>query len=209
MQNHKEDLFDKIEAVIDIQNDSNSTQQAKSSFSKGETQFEEEMAFRLQLQRNWNKAARYGKLKNNIKQISMNNKPSNRKLRFLSVAVAASLLFMLSIPAYNYFTNKGGKELQIDQSAIKSSLTFYDSRYKQISPVNGQFIGESSILFEWETSLAVKTTLVISNTETGDPVLFQSLNSEVKNFRLTEKLDKGRYTWRLDGFKGEMIFIIK
>jgi hypothetical protein len=68
MQNHKEDLFDKIEAVIDIQNDSNSSQQAKSSFSKGETQFEEEMAFRLQLQSKWNKAARYGKLKNNIKQ---------------------------------------------------------------------------------------------------------------------------------------------
>lgn len=88
-------------------------------------------------------------------------------------------------------------------------MTFYDSRYKQISPVNGQFISESSILFEWETSLAVKTTLVISNTETGDPVLFQPLNSEVKNFRLTEKLEKGRYTWRLDGFKGEMIFIIK
>lgn len=108
MQNHKEDLFDKIEAVIDIQNDSNISPQPDSSLSNRDAHFEEELAFRLQLQHNWNKAARYEKLKNNIKQISMNNKPSNRKLRFLSVAVAASLLVMLSIPAYNYFISKGG-----------------------------------------------------------------------------------------------------
>jgi hypothetical protein len=57
--------------------------------------------------------------------------------------------------------------------------------------------------------LAVKTSLVISNVDTGENLIFHPLNSGEKNYRFKKSLRKGKYSWRLEGFRGEMTFIIK
>jgi hypothetical protein len=208
MNNTNKDLFDKIEGAIDDQNKENALQESKDSIPL-EIGFQDELAFRIQVQEKWNKAARFEKVRKDIKELRLKNQSSNSRKLFVFYAAAACLLFMLSISFYNYFISGTGRLLEIDQSEIKSAVTFYDSQYRQISPVNGQFLEDGSILFEWETSLAVKTSLVISNVETGENLIFQPLNSEEKNYRLKKALRKGKYSWRLEGYRGEMIFIIK
>jgi hypothetical protein len=207
MNNTNNDLFDKIEEAIDAQNNENDSQGSKDSMPV-EIDFQDEMTFRIQLQEKWNKAARFEKVRNEIRALRMKSPSSNPKKRFVFYAVAASLLFVLSISVYNYFNSGIGRKLEIDQSEIKSAVTFYDPQYRQISPVNGQFLEEGSILFEWETSLAVKTSLVVSNAETGEKLIFHTLNSDEKNYRLNKSLGKGKYFWRLEGYTGEITFVI-
>lgn len=208
MNNTNNDLFDKIEGAIDYQNRENALQESKDSKSL-EIGFQDELTFRIQLQEKWNKAARFEKVKKEISALRMTSQSLNPRKRFVFFAIVASLLFVLSISVYNYLNSGIGRKLEIDQSEIKSEVSFYDSHYRQISPVNGQLLGDSSILFEWETSLAVKTALVISNVQNGEELIFHPLNSGEKNYRLSKSLGKGNYSWRLLGYRGEVVFIIK
>jgi hypothetical protein len=207
MNNTNNDLFDKIEGAIDDQNNENALQESEDS-KPLEISFQDELTFRIQLQEKWNKAARFEKVRNETRTLGVKSKESYQS-NFLLYVAAACLLFMLSISGYNYFSSETGRTLEIDQSEIKSAVTFFDSQYRQISPVNGQILGDGSILFEWETSLAVKTSLVISNVDTGENLIFHPLNSGEKNYRFKKSLRKGKYSWRLEGFRGEMTFIIK
>ena len=200
MSNDNNHLFESVENHIDGSSESNLTQ---------DPQFQQELAFRTRIQSDWNRAKKFESIKKQVKTIHMQQKTPNQTKRYLSYAAAACLLVLLAIPGYQYFSNQNTKTLEINETEVKSSVTFFDTRYKQISPINGQLFGDESILFEWDTALDVKTNLVITDTETGKVVFIEPLNSEVKQFKLSHYLGKGKYSWRLEGFSGEMIFVMK
>jgi hypothetical protein len=139
----------------------------------------------------------------------MQQKTPKQTFRYLSYAAAACVVILLAIPGYQYFAKQNSKTLEINETEIKSAVTFFDTRYKQISPINGQLFGDESILFEWDTALDVKTSIIITDTETGRIVFTQTINSEAKQFKLNQYLGKGKYSWRLEGFNGEMLFVMK
>ena len=200
MNNDKNSSFDSVENHIDGYLENNHPFDA---------QFQKELDFRNKLQSDWNKAKKFEQIKNQVKTIHMQQKAPKQTLRYFSYAAAACLVILLAIPGYQYFNKENAKTLEINESEIKSSVTFFDSRYKQISPINGQLFGDESILFEWETALDVKTSLIITNVETGKIIFNQPINSEVKEFKLSQYLGKGKYSWRLEGFNGEMVFVMK
>jgi hypothetical protein len=200
MNNDNNHLFDNVENHIDGESAGNTAK---------DPQFQEELAFRTQIQADWNRASKLQAIKQQVKTIHMQQKTPNQTKRYLSYAAAACVLILLAIPGYQYFANQNSKTLEINDAEVKSAVTFFDTRYKQISPINGQLFGDESILFEWDTALDVKTSLVITNSETGSIVFTQPINSYAKQYKLTEYLGKGKYSWRLEGFTGEMIFVMK
>lgn len=206
MSNDNNSLFDRVEDHIDAQ--STSTDSA-STQSSNDPQFNEELALRNKLQSEWNRAKRFEAIKEQVKTIHMQKKTPNQTLRYFSYAAAACLLILLAIPGYQYFAQQNSKTLEVNEAEIKSAVTFFDTRYKQISPINGQLFGDESILFEWDTALDVKTNLIITDTETGKVVFTQPINSFAKQYKFNQYLGKGKYSWRLEGFTGDMIFVMK
>jgi len=200
MNNDNNNSFDSIENHIDGYLESN---------SPNDSQFQKELAIRNKLQSDWNKAKKFESIKNQVKAINMQQKTPKQTLRYFSYAAAACIVVLLAIPGYQYFAKQNSKTLEMNEAEIKSAVTFYDSRYKQISPINGQLIGDERILFEWETTIDVKTSIIITDTNTGQVVFTRPVNSEVKQFKLNQYLGKGKYSWRLEGFSGEMVFVMK
>ena len=200
MSNDKNNSFDSIENHIDGSSEGNVDQ---------DFQFQQELAFRNQIQSDWNRASKLQTIKEQVKTIHMQQKTPKQTMRYLSYAAAACLLILLAIPGYQYFAKQNSTTLEINETEIKSAVTFFDTRYKQISPINGQLFGDESILFEWDTALDVKTNLVITDSETGKIVFTQAINSSAKQFKLSQYLGKGKYSWRLEGFTGEMVFVMK
>jgi hypothetical protein len=200
MNNDNNHLFDSVENHIDGTSEGSVEQ---------DSQFQQELAFRTKIQSDWNRASKLESIKEQVKKIHMQQKTPNQTKRYLSYAAAACLLILLAIPGYQYFANQNSKTLEMNETEIKSAVTFFDTRYKQISPINGQLFGDESILFEWDTALDVKTNLVITDTETGKIVFTQALNSSTKQFKFNQYLGKGKYSWRLEGFTGEMVFVMK
>lgn len=206
MSNDNNSLFDRVEDHIDAQSTSTDSASAQSS---NDAQFNEELALRNKLQSEWNRAKRFEAIKEQVKTIHMQKKTPNQTLRYFSYAAAACLLILLAIPGYQYFAQQNSKTLEVNEAEIKSAVTFFDTRYKQISPINGQLFGDESILFEWDTALDVKTNLIITDTETGKVVFTQPINSFAKQYKFNQYLGKGKYSWRLEGFTGDMIFVMK
>jgi hypothetical protein len=206
MSNDNNNLFDRVEDHIDAQSKNTDSSSAQSS---NDAQFNEKLVFRNKLQSEWNRAKRFEAIKGQVITIHMQKKTPNQTLRYFSYAAAACLLILLAIPGYQYFAQQNNKTLEINEAEIKSAVSFFDTRYKQISPINGQLFGDESILFEWDTALDVKTSIIITDTETGKVVFTQPINSEVKQFKFNQYLGKGKYSWRLEGFSGEMIFVMK
>ena len=206
MSNDNNSLFDRVEDHIDAQSTSTDSASAQSS---NDAQFNEELALRNKLQSEWNRAKRFEAIKEQVKTIHMQKKTPNQTLRYFFYAAAACLLILLAIPGYQYFAQQNSKTLEVNEAEIKSAVTFFDTRYKQISPINGQLFGDESILFEWDTALDVKTNLIITDTETGKVVFTQPINSFAKQYKFNQYLGKGKYSWRLEGFTGDMIFLMK
>jgi hypothetical protein len=206
MSNDNNSLFDRVEDHIDAQSTSTDSASAQSS---NDAQFNEELALRNKLQSEWNRAKRFEAIKEQVKTIHMQKKTPNQTLRYFFYAAAACLLILLAIPGYQYFAQQNSKTLEVNEAEIKSAVTFFDTRYKQISPINGQLFGDESILFEWDTALDVKTNLIITDTETGKVVFTQPINSFAKQYKFNQYLGKGKYSWRLEGFTGDMIFVMK
>jgi hypothetical protein len=206
MSNDNNSLFDRVEDHIDAKSTSTDSSSAQSS---NDAQFNNELALRNKLQSEWNRAKRFEAIKEQVKTIHMQKKTPNQTLRYFSYAAAACLLILLAIPGYQYFAQQNSKTLEVNEAEIKSAVTFFDTRYKQISPINGQLFGDESILFEWDTALDVKTNLIITDTETGKVVFTQPINSFSKQYKFNQYLGKGKYSWRLEGFTGDMIFLMK
>jgi hypothetical protein len=208
MNNDNLNLFDSVEDHIDKQAKS-SSDESSTSLQTADQQFKDELAFRNKLMAEWNRAKRVEQIKNQVKTIHMQQKTPKQTLRYFSYAAAACIVVLLAIPGYQYFAKQNSKTLEMNEAEIKSTVTFYDSRYKQISPINGQLFGDESVLFEWETTIDVKTSIIITDTKTGQVVFTRPVNSEVKQFKLNQYLGKGKYSWRLEGFSGEMVFVMK
>ncbi|MFN5914729.1 MAG: hypothetical protein ACK43J_10100 [Chitinophagaceae bacterium] len=208
MENSNKDWFDSVEDQFDGsaqgQNPGN-----PSSLQSQDPNLKAELEYRTKIQAAWNQSAKYETIRNQVKTIHMSQKTSTNRRRLFSYAAAACIIALLSVPGYQYFFKQQGKDIQIEESEIKSSVTFFDSQYKQISPINGQLIGDEGIIFEWESAIEVKTNIVISNSETGLIVFTQPVNSADRQFRLNQYLGKGKYQWKLEGFKGEMLFVLK
>jgi hypothetical protein len=208
MSNDNNNLFDSIENRIDAKAGNPVSGQVPSQNEEG-AEFQKELAVREKLQAAWNDSKKFEEIKDQINSIHMQQKTPKQTMRYLSYAAAACLVILLAIPGYQFFVKQNSKTLEMNETEIKSAVTFFDTRYKQISPINGQLFGDESILFEWDTALDVKTNLVITDTETGKIVFTQSVNSEAKQFKFNQYLGKGKYSWRLEGFSGEMIFVMK
>ena len=168
-----------------------------------------ELNFQKNLKDVWIQSSQFETTKNQLKQILMEKKTPHSTKQILYYAAAACIILLLAIPGYQFLMKSESHQIQTDDLEIKSSLKFYDSRYRQISPVNGQLISDELLIFEWESSLEIKTSLIITNTETGSVVHNAMINSADKKYRLQEYLGKGKYSWRIDGFKGERIFVLK
>ena len=208
MSNDNNNLFNSIENHIDAKAGNPVSEEFVDQSEKG-AEFQKELEMREKLQTAWNGSKKFEDIKNQINAIHMQQKAPKQTMRYLSYAAAACLLILLAIPGYQYFANQNSKTLEMNDTEIKSAVTFFDTRYKQISPINGQLFGDESILFEWDTALDVKTSLVITDTETGKIVFNQALNSSIKQFKFNQYLGKGKYAWRLEGFTGEMLFVMK
>jgi hypothetical protein len=208
MSNDNNNLFDSIENSIDSKAGNPVSGQVSSQNEEG-AEFQKELAVRGKLQATWNDSKKFEDIKSQINTIHRQGKKSHQTVRYLSFAAAACLLILLAIPGYQFFVKQNSKTLEMNETEIKSAVTFFDTRYKQISPINGQLFGDESILFEWNTALDVKTNLVITDTETGKIVFTQSVKSGTKQFKFNQYLGKGKYTWRLEGFNGELTFVMK
>ena len=208
MNNDNNNLFNSIENLIDAKAGNPSSGRISSQNDEGE-EFQKELALRGKLQTAWNRSKLFEDIKSRINTIHKQGEKPYQTVRYLSYAAAACLVILLAISGYQYFVKQTNRTLEMNEIEIESAVTFFDTKYKQISPINGQFFGDGSILFEWNTALEVKTNLVISDAETGKIVFTQSIKSEVKRYRFNQNVGKGRYSWRLMGFKGEMIFYIK
>jgi hypothetical protein len=207
MSNDNNDLFDSVESHVDAQSGHSNSDSTPAS-RLNDPQFIGKLSSRNKLQTEWNRAKKFEIIKKQTKKIQKQKKTPNQKLRYFSYAAAACLLIFLAIPGYKYFGNQNSMVLEVNETEVKSSVTFFDSRYRQVSPINGQLFGDESILFEWESALDVKTNLIITNTETGKVAFTQPINSEAKQYKLSQYLGKGKYSWRLEGFVGEMIFVM-
>jgi hypothetical protein len=208
MSNDNNNLFDSIENRIDAKAGNPVSGQVPSQNEEG-AEFQKELAVREKLQAAWNDSKKFEEIKDQINSIHMQQKTPKQTMRYLSYAAAACLVILLAIPGYQFFVKQNSKTLEMNETEIKSAVTFFDTRYKQISPINGQLFGDESILFEWDTALDVKTNLVITDTETGKIVFTQSVKSGIKQFKFNQYLGKGKYTWRLEGFNGELTFVMK
>jgi hypothetical protein len=208
MSNDNNNLFNSIENHIDAKAGNPVSEEFVGQSEKG-AEFQKELEVRGKLQTAWNQSSKLEVIKNQINTIHMQQKTPKQTLRYLSYAAAACLVILLAIPGYQYFAKQNSKTLEINETEIKSAVTFFDTRYKQISPINGQLFGDESILFEWDTALDVKTSIIITDTETGRIVFTQPIQSEAKQFKLNQYLGKGKYSWRLEGFNGEMLFVMK
>jgi hypothetical protein len=208
MSNDNNNLFDSIENRIDAKAGNTVSGQVPSQNEEG-VEFQKELAVREKLQAAWNDSKKFEEIKDQINSIHMQQKTPKQTMRYLSYAAAACLVILLAIPGYQFFVKQNSKTLEMNETEIKSAVTFFDTRYKQISPINGQLFGDESILFEWDTALDVKTNLVITDTETGKIVFTQSVKSGTKQFKFNQYLGKGKYTWRLEGFSGELTFVMK
>ena len=208
MNNDNNNLFNSIENHIDAKAGNPLSCQIPSHNEEG-AEFQTELAVREKLQTAWNRSKKFEDIKSQINTIHRQGKKQYQPMRYLSYAAAACLVILLAIPGYQYFVKQNSKTLEINEMEVKSAATFLDTSYKQISPIIGQFFGDESILFEWDTDLEVKTSFIITEKETGKIVYIQSINSRIKQLKFNQFLGKGKYTWRLEGFIGEVTFIMK
>jgi hypothetical protein len=208
MSHDNNNLFDSIENKIDAEAGFRVHGQL-SSQNEETAEFQKELSVREKLQTAWNDSKKFEVIKSQTKKIHSQGNTTHQTMRYLSYAAAVCLVTLLVIPGYQFFVKQNSKTLEMNESEIKSAVTFYDSRYKQISPINGQLFGDESILFEWDTALEVNTNLVITDMETGKIVITQPVYSGTKQFKINQYLGKGKYSWRLEGFSGELNFVIK
>ena len=186
-----------------------STQETVEARLKEDENFNKLYQFRLKIAGQWRRAKHLETIQTQIKKINMKRTSVSQRRKFLTYAAAACLVIAMAIPGYKYFDAQTESEIQINESEIKSSLMFHDSKFKLISPINGQLLDDSKLIFEWQTSIEVITTLVIMRADTKEVVNKLTINSADKKYKFNEKLEKGKYAWRIDGFEGEKVFWVR
>lgn len=163
------------------------------------------LQFREKIQRSWQTADEFESTKTLLKKLHMKNANTISKKFYWAAAVA---ILLLAIPLAMKFNNNSNK-LQMDEIESKASVEFKDERFKQTYPLHGQIVKSGSILFSWESALDVKTAIVLTEIETKEVYIISPIVSDQKKYILRDSMPPGKYEWKMEGFKGTQMFIVK
>ena len=163
--------------------------------------------FRNKIQEAWNEASEFESTKTFIKNLHM-KKTANHTSRKLYWAIAVAAMLILIVPLAIQF-NKNSSQLQIDEVESKATVEFLDQKFKQVYPVQGQIVKSGNILFTWESALDVKTAIVLTEMESKEVYIISPITSDQKNYLLKDTMPPGKYEWKMEGFKGTKMFVVK
>lgn len=174
---------------------------------KNDSSFEKLFEFRKKIQNTWTQANEFESTKSFLKKLDMKNTSSgSSKKLYWAIAVAA--MFILIVPI-TIKLNKPNNQLQMNELESKATVEFLDDRFKQLYPVQGQVVKSGNILFTWESALDVKTAIVLTELESKEVYIISPITSDLKNYLLKDTMPPGKYEWKMEGFKGTKLFIIK
>lgn len=174
---------------------------------KNDSSFEKLFEFRKKIQNTWTQANEFESTKSFLKKLDMKNTSSgSSKKLYWAIAVAA--MFILIVPI-TIKLNKPNNQLQMNELESKATVEFLDDRFKQLYPVQGQIVKSGNIMFTWESALDVKTAIVLTELESKEVYIISPITSDLKNYLLKDTMPPGKYEWKMEGFKGKKLFIIK
>ena len=133
-----------------------------------------------------------------------NSTSSNKKFYW----VAAVAILLLAIPLALKFNNNSNK-LKMNEIESKATIQYLDERFRQTYPVHGQIVKSGNIQFSWESALDVKTAIVLTEIETKETYIISPIQSDQKKYILKDTMPPGKYEWKMEGFKGTKMFIVK
>jgi hypothetical protein len=163
--------------------------------------------WRKQMQDDWNQANEFESTKQLLKKLHMNNNQSNSFKKYFMAAAAVVLLAIIIPLAMRYSKNESA--LQVNELESKATIEFLDIRFKQTSPVHGQILKSRNILFTWESGLDVKTAIVLTEVVSKEVYVISPIQSDDKIYLLKDSMPPGKYEWKMEGFKGSKMFIVK
>jgi hypothetical protein len=208
MSNQEDFDFDLIEGYIEGTLDKEQVHLFEEK-QKNDPVFKQQYEFRNRIAAEWRRSHNYEIISKQLNKIKMEQKKPNKSGKYFMYLAAASVVAFVLVTGINFFNKSEVQELQFDQSEIKSSISYHDSKYKQISPIHGQIANTAFLTFEWESAVEIKTNLVILKSENQSLVYRVAVNSADKKLKFTEPLEKGTYIWKLEGFEGEKVFVVK
>lgn len=174
--------------------------------------------FRIKVADKWKEAKEFEETKNRIGQIINRERKRYPRIGIL-YRVAAVLIILITIPALLILDRKEANDNIVDSGEIKihkmtpdekASVNYFDEKFQLFFPGNGEIIGdEQNIIFRWESSLDVKTAILIKTADADSLVRRIEITSNIREYEAKINLKKGAYTWQLEGFEGTMRFLIK
>jgi hypothetical protein len=175
----------------------------------------------------WIKAHKLEKTRLEVSKAIQHEKSHRRRL-FVLYAAAASVLIMISIPAF--FIINGDFKSQvpgISETSTSDSLQEITGtpQYKNaeekasvgtadtirlIAPINNQLFSRSdSLVFRWYPALKDSTSIVIQNSKSKEPIFKEKVAKGIDQFVLDRGfLPPGAYKWFLQGNVSEGNFTI-
>lgn len=174
---------------------------------KADQQFASLLKWRKQMQDDWNQANEFESTKQQLKKLHMKNNQSNSFKKYYMAAAAVVLLALIIPLAMRYSKNEPA--LQMNELESKATIEFLDIRFKQTSPIHGQILKSKNILFTWESGLDVKTAIVLTEVDSKEVYVISPIQSDDKMYLLKDSMPPGKYEWKMEGFKGSKMFIVK
>lgn len=183
-------------------------------------QNEEEFAklynFRIKVAANWNKADEYKNVKEEVKESLQNKtiKPKFKLNRYWAAAIVTVLVLIPSAVIVNRVNNNRQAdsevfELQMNDPSFENAANYYDASFEQIIPEDKHIFSESEeVSFEWNSSLNVRTAIIIRDAKNNSMVYRFPIKSNIKEYQLRVDLEPGDYLWELEGFDGEQTFSV-
>ncbi len=183
---------------------------------KNDEEFAKLYNFRIKVAANWNKAEEYKEIKKEIKDSlqSKSIKPKFKLNRYWAAAVVTVLVLIPSAVIVNKIQNNRKAnsevfELQINDPSFENAAHYFDASFQQIIPENKQtFSVDDEVSFEWNSSLNVRTAIIIRDANTNSMVYRFPIKSNIKEYQLRVNLEPGNYKWELEGFDGEQMFSV-
>lgn len=170
-------------------------------------QFASLLKWRKQMQNDWNQANEFESTKQLLKKLHMNNNQGNSFKKYYMAAAAVVLLALIIPLAMRYSKNE--PTLQMNELDSKATIEFLDLRFKQTSPIHGQILKSRNILFTWESGLEVKTAIILTELDSKEVYVISPVQSDEKMYLLKDSMPPGKYEWKMEGFKGSKMFIVK
>lgn len=214
MKDHKKDL-EIIEQFLDGTFSESENMEIEERL-RTDLDFSDLYNFRIKLAKKWDEANRYAQIKTKV--VQQVNAVKKRRKQKIYYRVAAVLALFVAFPGilYHYKSNKDvqlastlTQELLMNQPENKASVNYYDDQFRFISPINNEAIELfEDILFKWDCSLDVETTIIIKLVENDSIVKRVPVKSLNKEYKLDSKLEEGNYSWILEGFEGKKYFTI-